>query len=182
MKNPIDKLMEGNKSFIANDEYAAKRALTATRGQKPHTVVVTCSDSRVTPEFIFSANIGELFVVRTAGLTLDNFAIGSIEFAVSTFESKVIIVLGHNSCGAVAAAAEGKKHTGKLRFVTREISLRICGAENISDAERLNVMHACNLIQMNPVVKSYLDRGEVEIIPAIYDLYTGKVEFLFGYE
>lgn len=182
MNGPRDKLMEGNTAFMENPEYAVKRVTTVKNGQNPYAIIITCSDSRVSPELIFSAEIGELFVVRTAGLTIGDFELGSIEFAISTFNASVIIVLGHHGCGAVAAAMAEKKYAGKLGVLTREIGMRIYGANSIEDAERLNVVHACNLIQMNSTVKKYVERGEAEIIPAIYNMHSGQVDFLFDYE
>lgn len=182
MNGPRDKLIDGNIAFIENQEYSLKREATAKLGQNPYAIVVTCSDSRVSPDLIFSADIGELFVIRTAGLTIGNFALGSIEFAISKFDSSVIIVLGHTQCGAVASAMSDAKTEGAFRLLNEEIKLRIYGAQSVEDAERLNVVHACNLIASSPVVKRYLETGEAEIIPAIYNMHTGKVEFLFDYE
>lgn len=77
---------------------------------------------------------------------------------------------------------EREQTEGKFGRAIRDIALRVYGAESVEDAERLNVVHACSLIQSNPVVKKYLERGKVEIVPAFYDMQTGKIEFLFDYE
>src|SRR4051794_32701972 len=104
----LSKLKEGNLRFSGNDvsqgkPNAAKRAETQN-GQHPFAIVLTCADSRTSPEMIFDSNIGDLFVVRTAGNVVDEHALGSIEYAVDHLGARLVVVLGHESCGAVTAA------------------------------------------------------------------------------
>ena len=101
----LERLKRGNEEFIRSntnggDVSADIRRITATEGQHPYAIVITCSDARVIPDAIFSAGIGELFVIRVAGNVLDNHQLGSIEYAFSHLDANVIVMLGHTKCGA----------------------------------------------------------------------------------
>ena len=111
-----EKLSIGNKQYLKTSD-AALRLDTAENGQHPYAIVVCCSDSRVIPEQIFSADIGDLFVIRVAGNVLDQHQLGSIEYAAGHLHCQHIIVLGHTGCGAVtAAAAMGSSNTSPTTF------------------------------------------------------------------
>ena len=105
----LEKLKKGNQDYIsaltnpASIELDLRKNL-ATNGQQPYAVILTCSDSRVAPEHIFSAGLGELFVIRTAGNVVGDFELGSIEYGVEHLGAPIIVVMGHNHCGAVEAA------------------------------------------------------------------------------
>lgn len=108
--NALERLKEGNKIYInsekgAGDVSPQKRLFTSKNGQNPYAVIVSCSDSRVIPECIFSAGIGDLFVIRVAGNVIDNHQLGSIEYAVGHLGCNLVVVLGYTMCGAVGAAA-----------------------------------------------------------------------------
>ena len=103
-------LNTGNKQYLSGEadmDVSASLRDQLTNGQKPHTVVITCSDSRVPPELIFNADLGELFTIRTAGNVVGDYEVGSVEYAVDHLGSQLVLVMGHSSCGAVGAAVEG---------------------------------------------------------------------------
>lgn len=104
----LERLKAGNQIYLnakkgSGDVSPARRLSTSEEGQKPYAVIVSCSDSRVIPEYIFSAGIGELFVVRVAGNVIEGYQLGSIEYAVEHLGCRLVIVLGHTRCGAVSA-------------------------------------------------------------------------------
>ena len=114
----LEKLKRGNEIYIKSrksegDVSPELRRKTAEEGQHPYAIVIACSDSREIPEAIFSAGIGELFVIRVAGNVLDNHQLGSIEYAVGHLDANVIVVLGHTRCGAVKATIKGDIHSIK---------------------------------------------------------------------
>ena len=105
----LERLKAGNKNYIdakkgSSDVSPEIRLETSKNGQKPYAIIISCSDSRVIPEYIFSAGIGELFVVRVAGNVIDNFQLGSIEYAAEHLGCKLVVALGHTQCGAVVSA------------------------------------------------------------------------------
>ena len=131
-----NRLIEGNRLYLdaassGADISPAKRKETAENGQYPYAIVVTCSDSRVIPESIFSAGIGELFVIRVAGNVLDDHQLGSIEYAADHLGTKLIVLLGHTKCGAVGAAIEGIPAVSSSRY-SRTYSWRSATRRTIS--------------------------------------------------
>ena len=121
----VKKLVEGNKLFLKSksgtgDISPEKRKDTAENGQHPYAIIITCSDSRVIPESIFNAGIGDLFVIRVAGNVMDDHQLGSVEYAAHHLGVKLIVVLGHDHCGAVDAAVNHDPD-GYIKFITDEI-------------------------------------------------------------
>ena len=148
---------------------------TADKGQRPVAIVVCCSDSRVIPEKIFSAEIGDLFVIRVAGNVLDNHQLGSIEYAAGHLGCEHIIVLGHTGCGAVAAALSGETD-GFIRYVTDDILIAIGNERDPYKACCLNVEHAVDRIQRE--FAEHPEVGDAVVEGAVYDIRTGKVKWL----
>jgi carbonic anhydrase len=182
MNEFVLKLTQGNEAYIKNKNNTADisqdiREKTANNGQKPFAVILTCSDSRVPPEHIFSAGIGELFVVRTAGLTLSNFDIGSIEYGVMYLGAKLIVVMGHTQCGAVAAALDGKHPDGHVADVIADIRPAIEGAKGTTEAENLNIERTYRKVMESQIVRDLMEEGKISVVEAKYDLRTGKVDF-----
>lgn len=180
-KQSMDKLVQGNAAFVAAthnpaDISPARRTETAVNGQKPFAVILGCADSRTAPEHIFSAGIGELFVVRTAGNVVGNFVIASVEFAVKQFSVPLVVVMGHTGCGAVAAAL-GDGADGYVGLVVQEVRDSLNGATAENDALRNNVLHCKKRILQSTEISSLIDAGQVEIACALYDIRTGRVEF-----
>ncbi len=177
----VDRLREGNRRYLAGAPMTADletlRRETALNGQRPAAIVVACSDSRVIPELIFSADIGELFTIRVAGNVLDRHQLGSIEYAAAHLHCPLILVLGHTGCGAVAAALSGGG-TGYIQYITDEV-LRAVGEERDPDrACRLNVTHAVDMIHEAFREHPEIPSAGLDIRGAVYDIRTGTVEWL----
>lgn len=181
-------LVAGNKRFMAGKHtgvnYSAARQ-SLIKGQHPNVIVLGCADSRVPPEFVFDKNLGDLFVIREAGNIADEVSLGSIEYAVEHLHSKVIVVLGHESCGAVAAAVSGKEMpTANLREIVGMIAPAFEGSKtcligkdsNLACVE-LNVKRSSgDLLKKSPVIKKAVDSGELTVIRAVYHMDTGAVQ------
>ena len=175
MTGPIRiRLEEGNRKYLEKSD-PALRVSTAENGQHPYAIIICCSDSRVIPEEIFDASIGELFVIRVAGNVLDNHQLGSVEYAAGHLHCGHIIVLGHTGCGAVEAALAGGGD-GYIRYVTDDI-LEAVGEERDPDnACCLNVKHAVGILRRE--FREHPEIGEVEIEGAVYDIRSGEVRWL----
>lgn len=180
----VEKLKAGNERFV-NDRpdhpfQDRKRRDALKAGQRPHTVVLSCSDSRVVPEFVFDAGLGELFVIRIAGNTATRETIASIEFAVGELGSKVILVMGHEACGAVTAAVGEDDPDGRLGELVTEIrsSLDLSRGHTDPDgAARANVGRTVEeLGSKSRLISSKLGSGDISVFPAFYYL-SGSVEF-----
>lgn len=176
------RLIDGNRKYIeamdpAGDISKEIRRRTAECGQNPYAIIITCSDSRVIPESIFSAGIGELFVIRVAGNVLDNHQLGSIEYAAEHLHTKLIVMLGHTNCGAVGAAIEG--HTGGfIDFILKDISLAIGDETDDYRASCMNVQHGVQRIRDELRIHPIEDEKGLEVIGAVYDIETGEVDFI----
>lgn len=175
----LQRLKEGNQRYLSaaantGDISPEIRQTTCEQGQFPYAVIVACSDSRVIPESIFSAGIGELFVIRVAGNVIDSHQLGSIEYAVGHLGCKLVLVLGHNHCGAVDAAIH-QNPDGYVKSITDEIKKAIGDEKDEFRASCLNVKRSVS------VIKDSLGRKEenrcLQICGAIYRIESGVVEF-----
>ena len=180
--DPIARLVQGNRRYLhacqnEGDVSPALRLRTAEHGQHPYAIVVTCSDSRVIPESIFSAGIGELFVIRVAGNVLDKHQLGSIEYAAAHLHCPLILVLGHTGCGAVAAALEGGGD-GFIQYITDEILLAIGQERDPEAACEKNVLHAVESIRREFQEHPEIDTAGLDVRGAVYDIRSGQVRFL----
>lgn len=176
----LEKLKEGNTQYLnaqtnPGDISQQIRHETCENGQKPYAVVITCSDSRVIPEGIFSAGIGELFVIRVAGNVIGAIQLGSVEYAVEHLGSPLVVVLGHTHCGAVAAAVNSEPE-GFVKTITDAIRKAIGNEKNESVACKMNVKRSVNIIKTN--LKELFAEGKMTVVGAIYDIDSGAVEFL----
>jgi carbonic anhydrase len=180
----LAKLKEGNARFVASKvsdgkPTAAKRAETA-QVQHPFAIILGCADSRTAPEIIFDQNIGDLFVVRTAGNLVDDHALGSIEYAVEHLGARLIVVLGHERCGAVTAAVASASAPGHVESLVRDIQPAVVATKG-KDGDATDLAVAENARLMAGKVRSDASLGdlakEVRIISGVYDLDTGKVEW-----
>ena len=179
-KDAIERLIQGNKDYVANIQNTSdisdlRRTDTAENGQFPYAIIVSCSDSRVPPEHIFSAGIGDLFVVRTAGNVVSEFDLASIEYGAKHLGAKVIVVMGHNLCGAIKAALANHVE-GHITSLMNEIKPCIAGTTNQAEAERLNITNSYNKILQSDIVKELIEQGKLAIIQTKYDLHSGVVE------
>ena len=165
----IDRLKEGNARYLLHGD-SALRTDTAENGQHPYAVVICCSDSRVIPELIFDASIGDLFVIRTAGNVLDKQQFGSIEYAVEHLHCKEVLMLGHTGCGAVGAALGDEESGGYISSVTDYIRANIGSERDPYRACRMNVECGVNAIRRAV--------PDADAAGAIYDIRSGAVEWL----
>ena len=170
----IESMTEANRYYMANGNEALRRE-TVEHGQHPYAVVICCSDSRVIPEQIFDATIGDLFVIRVAGNVLDRHQLGSVEYAVSHLGCKLVLMLGHTGCGAVGAALKGEAD-GHISFITEDIQKAIGMERDPNKACRLNVAHGVKVLREAFLTEP--DPADAEIRGAVYDIKTGAVEWL----
>lgn len=178
----LAKLKSGNAAYLnasANpgDVSPAIRKDTCDNGQHPYAIVVTCSDSRVIPEAIFSAGIGEIFTIRAAGNVIDNFQLGSVEYAADHLGTNLIVVLGHTNCGAVGAAM-GSGAEGFIKFITDEIKSVIGEETDGYKASCLNVNNSIKKIAEGLHIPPEGNEKGWKVIGAIYHIDDGHVEFL----
>ena len=179
-------LVAGNKRFVAGKQHTygvvALRHKLAS-GQNPNVIILSCSDSRVSPELVFDQSLGDLFVVRTAGNVADPVALGSIEYAVDHIHSPLLVVMGHQQCGAVAAACSGEKMpTTNLDAIVDKIDPAVAKAKSskpsdlIEAAVKENVHQSANdLLANSSVVREAVKGGKLKIVEAEYELDSGKV-------
>ncbi|MFI3114975.1 MAG: carbonic anhydrase [Clostridia bacterium] len=150
---------------------------TVENGQSPYAVVLTCSDSRVVPEHIFMAGIGELFTIINAGNVVDNVVLGSVEYGIEHLGAKVVIVLGHTHCGAVSAAINHAGH-GNIATITESICSCLHNEEDPANAEILNVENSLKEIAKSEIVSKLIEEEKVILIGAIYNTETGEIDFM----
>ncbi|UYZ58793.1 carbonic anhydrase [Hymenobacter latericus] len=184
----LRKLMGGNRRFVEHKSIKPRQdqaALTNTeKGQKPFATIVGCSDSRVPNEIIFDQGVGDLFIIRTAGQVMAEASYGSIEFASVALGSKLIVVLGHQSCGAVDAAVRRPDVPGHIITLVNGIKpaaekTKNMAGDRLDNTIRQNVLDQVQeLRDLEPVLAKKYRNGEILIVGAVYNLHTGKVEFL----
>lgn len=191
-KNPllaIKKLMGGNKRFVENRSTRPRQSAETIKklgfGQKPFATIVGCSDSRVPSEVVFDQGLGDLFIIRTAGQVSSAASYGSMEYAVLKLYTRLIVVLGHTECGAVAAAVERPENVpGHIVTLINEIKPAVTKTAKmpgnpLNNAVRQNVIDQVNVLRdLDPILHGKYSKGEILIVGAVYDIHTGKVEFL----
>ncbi|MDE5939269.1 MAG: carbonic anhydrase [Lachnospiraceae bacterium] len=175
----IAKLKEGNERYLTvssnpGDVSPQIRQKTCDEGQTPYAIVITCSDSRVIPESIFTAGIGELFTIRVAGNVMDNHQLGSVEYAADHLGTNLVVVLGHTHCGAVGAAVSSDP-SGFVKYITDEIKKAIGDEKDELKASCLNVERSVSIIKEK---LNLTDESSLKVCGAIYHIDSGKVEFL----
>ena len=176
----LNRLREGNRQFIeliasTGDISPEIRKDTCENGQNPYAIIVSCSDSRVIPESIFNAGIGELFVIRVAGNVIDDHQLGSIEYAAEHLGARLIVVLGHDHCGAVDAAINNDLE-GYIKYITDEIKQAIGNEKDDYKACCLNVRHSIDIIESSFEIHREEEHG-LKVVGALYRLADGTVEF-----
>jgi carbonic anhydrase len=184
----LQRLAAGNQRWVSGatthpDQTAARRTEVAS-GQKPFAVIVSCSDSRVPPELIFDQGVGDLFVVRAAGEVVDAVALGSIEFAVTALGAPLVVVLGHERCGAVEAALGGTATASNIGSLVGAITPNINRADGVTPATldtavRDQVQAVVRQLRAaGPLLAPRVQDGSLHIVGAVYDLDTGQVTAL----
>ena len=187
-------LQEGNARFVHGDlahpRQDATRRAELSSGQRPFALVLGCSDSRVGPEVVFDQGLGDLFVVRTAGQVVDSSVLGSIEFGVAVLGIPLVVVLGHGSCGAVAATAEAVQDQAVPGGYVRDIVERVMpsvvtgrrtGAETVDDLVAEHVRHTGRLLRERSVVLAdAVESGTCGVIGLFYSLADGRTHLVDG--
>lgn len=188
----LKRLMDGNKRYAEGRMTACLETTKETRerlstGQKPYAVILSCSDSRVPPEIVFDKTFGEIFVVRVAGNVPDPVVLGSVEYAVEHLGAPLIMVLGHERCGAVVASVDARaKPEGNIGAIIKKITPAVRKARQeargtsretlIEKAVDHNIRLAAeNMIRQSPVIRQLVTGGKVKIVKAKYDLDGGTV-------
>ena len=187
----LQKLMDGNARFVAGElehpNLSKEVRETLAQGQNPYAVIVGCADSRVPPELLFDAGPGDLFVIRVAGNVVDDFEQASIEYAVAVLETPLVVVLGHESCGAVDAAVKAERgeasFEGHIHDLVEEIRESVESAmDKPYEGDLLDAAVAENanrvkhqLTRSQPYVGPAVEDGKVKLVAARYDLDTGEV-------
>ena len=184
----LKRLQDGNRRFATDrpihGAHHRKRMAEVVNTQKPFAVVVACSDSRVAPEIVFDDDLGEIFVVRSAGHVVDDVELGSIEYGVEHLGASLVFMVGHERCGAVAAALSGEAAEGHVSAVIKAIlpsvqSTRGQPGDHAENAMRANVRRVVRQLEADePVLTERVKTGKLKIVGARYDLDTGLVELL----
>ncbi|MFE4867479.1 carbonic anhydrase [Streptomyces sp. NPDC056682] len=188
----LESLLSGNRRFVAGgpehpNQDAARRAQLAP-AQRPFAVLLGCSDSRLAAEIIFDQGLGDLFVVRTAGHVLGPEVLGSIEYGTAVLDCRLVVVLGHDSCGAVAAARaaveDGLSPTGYVRDIVERVTpsvlaARAAGLHTDSDLIDAHVQHTVDrLLERSRVLADQLDSGHTGIVGLSYQLAQGSARLV----
>ena len=181
-------LKDGNQRFVKDKVKHPRRGemriKEVAKGQNPFAVIVGCSDSRVPLEVIFDQGMGDLFIVRLAGNIVDKAALASVEFAVGSLGVPLVVVLGHQRCGAVAAALQGGKVPGHLSTLVKAIQPAVDETKGkpgdpLDNAVRANVKVMVDKLRTSePILAPAIKAGKVKVIGAYYDLDTGVVSFM----
>jgi carbonic anhydrase len=184
----LQKLIEGNARFASGNashpDQSMQRRSELVADQHPFAVIVGCSDSRIPPELIFDQGLGDIFVIRTAGQVLDNVSLGSIEYAVEHLGVPLVVVLGHDSCGAVSATVKGGEVTGHLDSLVNFIQPAVDEAREMGNVSELlnnsidnNVYNIVDdLLASQPILSEKVEKGELMIVGARYHLDSGEVQ------
>ncbi len=185
----LARLQRGNARFVAgwpdHPDQSARRRRELAGGQQPYAAILTCADSRVPPEIVFDAGLGNLFVIRVAGNVLDDIVIGSLEYAVEHLHVPLIVVLGHDACGAVTAAVNGggdaPSHIDAIvRTLQPAVNLaRTQGGDLISQTIDANIDLVVNQLKVSePILREHLNTNRLQIIGARYHLESGAITLL----
>ncbi|MGE5329726.1 MAG: carbonic anhydrase [Deltaproteobacteria bacterium] len=184
----LQKLKEGNKRFVSGN-YAEKNIGPERRkdlyenGQKPFAIIVTCSDSRVAPEHIFDQGLGDLFVVRVAGNVINDFVMGSVEYAAEHLGVQLVVILGHEKCGAVKAAVEGGEAPGFIGSIVNKIVKSVqkamdddeCADGLCEAATNHNIKEAVEEAKESDLIDHLVEEGVLHVVGAKYNLCSGEV-------
>ncbi len=186
IQESLNRLIEGNSRFVSGlligqKQMGSKRE-ALIKEQTPFAIILSCSDSRVVPEFIFDAGIGELFVIRIAGNIANRSSIASIEFAVSQLGVELIIVMGHQNCSAVTVAVQRKVFDDNLAHLISHMAVVAKELNEGYDINKIIRSHAKNtvnvLFKSSKILKNASDKNIIKVIPAYYHLDTCKVDFI----
>lgn len=180
------RLEEGNARFVAEKLEGklqnGSRRSDLLSGQAPYAIVLSCADSRVVPELAFDTGLGELFTIRVAGNIANTSSIASIEYAVAHVGTKLIVVLSHQSCGAVTAAVTGGDNGYNLNHLLSHITPAIEASKqgsSVDEVSKVNAkLNADELMNRSSIIKNAVESDSVKIVSGYYNLDSGRVDFL----
>ena len=182
----LKKLMLGNQRFVRQQIQAPDRSqarlLEVAQGQHPFATILSCADSRVPPEILFDRGLGDIFDVRIAGNIATPEAIGSIEYA-ALLGTPLVLVLGHERCGAIMAAVQNKPLPGEISTFVEAIlpAAKLVKAKSkdpVDDLMAANVAYQIDRLKKSPVLSEQLQSGKLKIVGGRYDLDTGVVKII----
>lgn len=184
----LAQLKAGNARFVSGNlshpHQSSARRTKLVEGQHPFAIILGCADSRTAPEVVFDQGLGDLFVVRTAGNVVDDVALGSIEYAAEHLGASLIVVLGHENCGAVKATLDGGDLPGHLPAIANAIRPAVRASAKRSGNALDNAvienarLEAERIAHSKPILRKLVEQGKVRVVSARYDLHTGRVVFL----
>ena len=184
----LNELKEGNRHHVqhryTHPHETPARQRELVKGQHPHAIVLGCADSRVPPEIVFDQGLGDLFTIRVAGNIADDAVIASIEYAAEHLNTPLVVVLGHQMCGAVTAATEKREPPGHMPTLVKAIQPAVEEARGLSgdlieNAVRINVeMVVHHLRASAPTLAGLVRLGHLRVVAAVYSLETGRVTWL----
>ena len=185
----ISRLKDGNSRYTNGNQQhphqSTEQRVELIKSQHPFATIVSCSDSRVPPEIVFDQGLGDLFIVRVAGNVINDEGLGSVEYSVDHLGTRLILVLGHQSCGAVKAARETiaakGKAPGHIESLVRAIkpAVEATAKDDLETTVKANVKNVVNALRSStPILKPKVDSGELRVLGAYYSLDTGAVSFL----
>ena len=182
------KLKEGNERFVSkkciHPNQSAERQAEVVKGQHPFAAILGCSDSRVPPEILFDQGVGDLFIIRVAGNILSEEILGTIEYAAEHLGIPLVLVLGHQKCGAVQAAVRGGEVPGKIQRLVEALQPALAKAKSLSgdlveNTVRANVERVVDLLKKsNPIMTELIHAGKIKVVGGYYSLETGRVTVL----
>jgi carbonic anhydrase len=183
----LKKLVEGNDRFVnqkrTNRNQTKERLVEVAKGQEPFAAILGCADSRVPGEIVFDQGLGDLFVCRVAGNIATPEDVGSLEFGTLVLGAKVLVVMGHTSCGAVKAAIQGGELPGSIGSLIKSIDIGSVAPKSevpgdVDKAAQANVNHQVETLKKSPILSDLIAKDKLKIVGAYYDLDTGKVAIL----
>ena len=187
----LQRLIEGNERYAANKSTALNesqsRRVELAQGQAPFATIFSCVDSRVPPELVFDRGLGDLFVIRTAGQVIDNAVLGSLEYGVAELKIPLLMVLGHEKCGAVKATVEAVEQNATaeaeinwlvdgIRPAVEEVKGQ--AGDLLDNAVKANVSLTVERLKGSAILSEALEKSELRIVGARYDLDSGMVEII----
>jgi carbonic anhydrase len=181
----LELLMKGNQRFINNKRQNPNQTIArveeTAKGQFPFAAILSCADSRIPVEIIFDRGLGDLFVVRNAGNIAATEEFGSLEFGTLVLGAKVLMVIGHDQCGAVKAAIKGGEFPGKIGSIVEQIAPAVEIAKNepgdqLENTIKANVMLQIERLKQSPVISQLIAENKLKIVGSRYNLDSGEVE------
>jgi carbonic anhydrase len=184
-KKALEQLIEGNNRYKAekllHPNQSKESRICKAKGQNPFAIILGCSDSRVAPELIFDQGIGDLFVVRVAGNVVGSVELDSIDYSALYLKSSIILVLGHQSCGAIQAVIDGKTQDIQSVAALIEPSLQLAKSQKgslIENTVKDNVLYVVDSLKKTPIIATLMKKKKIDVVGGYYDFQTGGVEII----